>query len=128
MPYVYNKRFLDTQYGVRKKGNMFIICDSPVLVDTSCDLTIKDRVFRGSKGLWELLTRKNVNTEVVTKDDLKTYKKILTMNNSHLTQYQPDGNINISRGKKFREIIAPFFAKPKGRGVESSLRRKWTKY
>jgi len=75
-----------------------------------------------------LLTRKNVNTEAVTKDDLKSYKKILKMTNAHLTQYQPDGNIIITRGKKFREIIAPLFAKPKGRGDESSLRRKWKKY
>jgi len=68
-----------------------MIGDSPVLVDTSVDLTIKDRVFKGSKGLWELLTRKYVNTEVITKDELKSYKKILTMTNAHLTLYQPDG-------------------------------------
>jgi len=69
-----------------------------------------------------------VNTEYITKDDLKSYKKILTMTNAHLTQYQPDGNINITRGKKFRDIIAPLFAKPKGRGVKCALRRKWIKY
>jgi len=128
MPSVYKRRFLDMNYGVRKEGNVFMIGDSPVLVDTIGDITIKDRVFKGSKGLWELLTRKNMNTEVVTKDDLTSYKKILTMTNAHLTQYQPDGNINITRGKTFQEIIAPLFAKLKGRGVESSLRRKWTKY
>jgi len=128
MPYVYKRRFLDTQYGVRKEGDTFMLGDSQVLVDTSGDITIKDRSFRGTKGLWELLTRKNVNTETVTKDDLKSYKKILSMTNAHLTRYQPDGNINITRGRKFREIIAPLFAKAKGRGVDSSLRRKWTKY
>jgi len=128
MPYVYKRRFLDTQYGVRKEGNTFMIGDSPVLVDPGGNITIKDRLFKGTKGLWELLTRKNVNTEAVTKDDLKSYTKILTMTNAHLTQYQADGNINTTRGKKFREIIAPLFAKAKGREVESSLRRKWTKY
>jgi len=91
---------------------MFMIGDSPVLVDTSGDITIKGRVFEGSKGLWELLTHKYVNTEIITKDDLKSYKKILTMTYAHLTQYQPDGNINITRGKKFRDSIAPLFAKP----------------
>jgi len=75
-----------------------------------------------------LLTRKNVNTEFITKYDLKSYKKILAMTNAHLTQYQPDGNINITRGKKYPDIIVPLFEKPKGRWVESSLRRKWTKY
>jgi len=128
MPYVYKRRFLDTQYGVRKEGDIFMIGDSQVLVDTSGDITIKGRLFRGTQGLWELLTSKNVNTEAVTKDDLKSYKKILSMTNAHLTRYQPDGNINITRGQKFREIIAPLFAEAKGRGVESSLRRKLTKY
>jgi len=80
---------------------MFMIGDSPIVVDTDGDITIKERVFKGSKGLWELLTRKKVNTEFITKDDLKTYKKILTMTNAYLTKYQPDGNINITRGKNF---------------------------
>jgi len=102
MTYVYKRRFLDTQYGVRKEGNTFMIGYSPVLVDTSGDITIKDRLFRGTKGLCDLLKRKNLNSEAVTKDDLKSYKKILSMTNAHLTQYQPDGNINITGWKKFR--------------------------
>jgi len=124
MPYVYKRRFLDTQYGVRKDGDIFMIGNSPIVGDTSGDITIKDRVSKGSKGLWELLTRKKVNTKYITKDDLKSYKKIFTMANVHLTQYQPDGNINITRGKKFRDIIGPLFAKPKERGVEYALRGK----
>ena len=71
MPYVYKRRFLDTQYGVRKDSNMFMIGDSPVLVDTSGDITIKDREFKGSKCLGELLTRKEINTDFINKDDVK---------------------------------------------------------
>jgi len=89
MPYVYKRRFLDTQYVVRKDGDMFMIGDSLIVVDTFGDITIKDRVFKGSKGLWELLTRKKVNTEFITKDDLKSYKKILTMTNAHLINISP---------------------------------------
>ena len=48
--------------------------------------------------------------------------------NLHLTRYQPDGKINIKRGNKFRDVIAPLFAKPKGYGVEYALRRKRIKY
>ena len=75
MLYVYKKRFFDTQYGVRKDGDMFMIGDSPIVVDTDGDITINERVFKGLKGLWELLTRKKVNTEFNTKENLKTYKK-----------------------------------------------------
>ena len=68
---------------------------SPIVVDTGGDIMIKNRMFKGSKGLWELLTSKKVNTEFITKEDLKSTKKILTMTNAHLTQYRPDGNINL---------------------------------
>ena len=63
MPYVYKPRFLDTQCGIRKEGDTFKIGDSPVLVDQDGDITIKENEFRGSEGLWELLTRNNVNKE-----------------------------------------------------------------
>jgi len=62
MPYVYKRRFLDTQYGVGKDGDMFMIDDSPIVVNTRGVITNKDGVLKGSKGLWELLTRKKVNT------------------------------------------------------------------
>jgi len=104
-----------------------MIGDSRIVVDTDGDITIKERVFNGSKGLSELMIRKKVNTEFITKEDLKSYKKILTMTNAHLTQYQPDGNINITRGKHFGKSLR-HSAKPKGRGVESALRRKWIIY
>jgi len=51
MPYVYKRCFLYTQYGVRKDGDMLMIGDSPIVVDTDCDITIKERVFKGSNGL-----------------------------------------------------------------------------
>jgi len=110
---VYKRRFLDIQYGIRKDGDIYMIGDSPIVVVTDGDITIKGIVFKGSKGIWELLKSKNVNMEFITKDDLKTYKKILMMTNAILTTYQADGNINITRGKKFRKVIAPLYAKPK---------------
>jgi len=58
VPYLYNRRYLDTQYGLRKDGESFKIGDSTVLVDPDSDITIKGREFRGTTRLWELLTRK----------------------------------------------------------------------
>jgi len=52
---------------------MFMIGDSPIVVDTGGDITIKERVFKESKGLWKLLTRKKVNKKFITKDVLMTY-------------------------------------------------------
>ena len=128
MPYVYKKRFLYRKYCIRKDGDKFKIGDSAVLVVQDGDITIKEKQFRGSKGLWELLTSKRVNKEHVTSEELRTYKKILLLTNAHLEGYQPGGVLNVSRGKKLREIIAPLFARPKCRDVESGLRRAWKKY
>jgi len=120
MRYVYKRRFLDTQDGVRKDVDMFMIGDSPIVVDTNGPITIKDRVFKGSNGMWEPFRRKKVNTEFITKDDLKTCTKILTMTNAHLTKYQPDGNINITRGNNFG--ISMHLSLRNRRDVRSNLR------
>jgi len=45
-----------------------MICDSPVFLDPDDNITIKGTVFRGTERLWELLTRKNVNTQGALKD------------------------------------------------------------
>jgi len=102
-----------------------MIGDSTVFIDPDHD-TIKGTVFRGTDGLWEILKRKNVNKHLTVKEDLNSYKQILIMTNAHLNSYQPGDNNNILRGKKFRDVITPLFAK--GQGDESSLWRSWQKY
>ena len=72
MPYVYKRRFLDTQYGIRKNGDIFKIGDSALLVDKDGDITIKEKEFRWSKVMWNLLISKRVNKEHVTSEDLRT--------------------------------------------------------
>jgi len=52
MPYVYKRRFLDTQYGIRKVGDTFKIGDSSVLVDQDGEIRTKENEFRGSEGVW----------------------------------------------------------------------------
>jgi hypothetical protein len=101
--------------------------DSAVVLDTVGDTTIKVE-FRGCKGLWELLTRRNINKQHVTSDDLRTYKNILLITNSHFEVYQPGGVINVTGGKNFSEIISPLFAKSKDRGVGTALRRARKNY
>jgi len=109
-------------------GDSFMIGDSAILVDTDSDITIKGQEFRGTKGLWELLTRKNVNRKHIKTDDLKKYKKILVLTNAHLTDYKPGGDIQVTRGPKFHDVISHLFPQTRRRGIESALRRKWVKY
>jgi hypothetical protein len=61
-----------------------MIGDFTVTVDSKSDITIHDKTFRVTKGLWELLTRKKVDNILVSNTDLKRYKNILEMTNAHL--------------------------------------------
>ena len=94
-------RFLDEQYGIRRDGNTLMIGNSNVIEDEKGDITIGEKRFRGTKGLWELMTRKIVNSDVITNIVLKAYKHILELTNAHLVGYEPGGDIQISRGIKY---------------------------
>jgi hypothetical protein len=126
MPYVYKRRFLDKQYGIRKDDDTFKNGDSPVLVDQDGDITIKENDFRGSEELWELLTRKYVNKEHVTSDDLRKYKKILQLTNAHLEGCEPARAIIVGRGNIPRNYCPPFRESQKQR-CRIVLRRAWKK-
>jgi hypothetical protein len=127
-PYLYNKRFLDKQYGIRRDGDSFMIGDSAVTVVSRSEITINDKTFRGTKGLWELLTRKKVDETLISKNDLNRYKNILEMTNAHLEGYEPGGDIHISRGQKFVNVISKLFPQTRRRGIEAQLRRRWVTY
>jgi len=74
------------------------------------------------------LTRKTVDRRKITTDDLKKYKKILELTNAHMTDYPPGADIQITRGSKYRNAIAPVFPHIRRRGIETALRRRWAKY
>jgi hypothetical protein len=71
VPYIYDREFLDKQYGFRKAGDYYVIGDSNVSTDDSSDIYMKNRRFEGTEGLWGLLTRKNTNLDIVAEDDYK---------------------------------------------------------
>jgi len=104
-----------------------MISDSALLVGTDIDITIKGQEFRGTNGLWELLTRINVNRKHLTTNDLKKYKKILVLTNAHLTDYEPGGDIQVTRWPKCHDVISHIFPQTRRRGIECELRRRWVK-
>jgi hypothetical protein len=63
--------------------------NSDVTVETNGDLYIRDKHFKGTRGLWELLTRKRVDNRLVSEDDLTQYKSILDLTSAHLEGYEP---------------------------------------
>ena len=72
-----SRHFLDTQYGIRKDGEQLMIGVSPVFTDPDDNITTKGIAVRGTERLLELVTRKNVNTQLIGKEDPKIYIKSL---------------------------------------------------
>jgi len=98
-------RLLDIRYGIRREGVNLKIGNSTVTVDSMRNIIIKGKEFKGTEYLWKLLTRKNVNYDSIVKNVLQRYKTILEMTNAHLESYRPGGNIQTSRGTKFKNVI-----------------------
>jgi hypothetical protein len=71
-PYLYNMRFIDKQYGIRREEDgRFMIGDLHIVCRQQNDISIKGSHFKGTRVIWELLTPKNVTRGAVRTDDLK---------------------------------------------------------
>jgi hypothetical protein len=105
-----------------------MIRDFVVGVDPHSNIHIEEVTFPGTKRFWELLTRKKVNKKLVTADDLQRFKKILEMTNVHLEGYNPNANINVSRGLKYRNVISKLLPGATQTSVASPTRREWISY
>lgn len=59
--------------------------------------------------LLELLTRKNINNDVITNRDINTHKRILVLTNANFFIYEPGGAIKSTRRAKYRKVISRLF-------------------
>jgi hypothetical protein len=120
-PYAHESDSLVKEYGLRNDGDKYRIGNSTVTIDADSNIYIKDKHFKGTEGLWDLLTRKKPNLKNVTTRDYRKYKSILQMTNAHLEQYEPGGSIHVS-GASNTETSFP------QRGSKSSLKHSWVTY
>jgi hypothetical protein len=47
-------------------------------------ITVRGKRFKLTKGLWELLTHKDVDKDTIYPNDMRRYKSILEMTDAHL--------------------------------------------
>lgn len=102
-----------------------MICIAAVVADEKGDITIGGTRFKGPRGIWKLLTRKNVNSDVITKSDIQAYKRTLELTNAHLPGYDPGGDIQISRRAKYAKVISKLFPQTRRHGA---LRQHWSPF
>jgi hypothetical protein len=73
--YIYKRRYVDKVFGIRKDDDTFMIRNSALTVDDESYITLHGKIFKGTKRLWELITRKKkVNPDLIIRNDLKAYR------------------------------------------------------
>jgi hypothetical protein len=66
-------KFQDRQYGIRKDGDTLTIGNSAVDLDEPGIITISGISFKLTRGLWELLTRNDFETGMISPNYMKRY-------------------------------------------------------
>lgn len=98
--------FEDVPYGARTVNGKLMVGSKPLSV-TGDKLSIAGHSYPNTKGLAELLFKKNLDLNVITEEDKKIYKSILLNTNAHRRGYDPAQPINSNRGNKYNSIIKP---------------------
>lgn len=113
-----DKKEFDHKYGIRMdpETEKFYVGDSSVNIDGN-DVIVKKKRYKGTRGLYELLFKKNPVGYTV--DDEKNYRQIILKTNAHRRYYQSNKQIDGSRLTKYKQIIGPYVT-GKGIFVESN--------
>jgi hypothetical protein len=112
-----NYNSLDRVYGIRSDGKRWLLGDSPIEAENDI-IKIKDKSFRGSQGLYELLFLKNPDSKFYNAKDLDTYKEMLLLTNAHKQRYESTKQVNSNRGTKYMNIIKGLVQNTAGSGIK----------
>jgi len=94
----------------RDADGSFRIGNAEVVIDQDSNIFIKGKSYRGSRGLFQLLTRKKVDQSFITRRDLQSYKEILEATHGHLENNDPVEVMKTTRGAKFKDVISKLFS------------------
>src|SRR5436190_9334280 len=104
----------DHTYGIRFENTAYKI-GNKVIEIVGDDIIIGDVRYKGTLGLWELVTLKR--PKKFTQDDLDKYKEMLIQTNAHHKSYNPDSGLSANSGAKYMQIIKPLFTQT-GAGIK----------
>ena len=109
----FTKEGVDKTFGLYAKDKKFYIGNKPVII-TDNDIIVDDKTYRGSPGLWELITsRKPTN---FTEEDYENYVDLLVRTNTIYHENDPTKTKpKSSGGSKWANLISPVWdmIKPK---------------
>src|SRR5688572_11280545 len=79
--YASNKKSVDTTFGIYSKDGVFYIGKEPITIQGD-NITVKDKTYAGTPGLWELITMAKPNESIYDGKDLNDYAEILDATNA----------------------------------------------
>lgn len=94
-------------YGARIEGTGVMIGNKTLDVDKDDNIFVGDKGFKGTKGLFELVFK--TKPENYTRTDLKTFKQICQLSNTHRKSYLSTGAIHKNTSLKYKNIILQLF-------------------
>ena len=103
-----------------KEGTLFKIGKTPIKIENN-DIIINDERFKGTPGLWKLLTSKNIPDKgEYGAEDLRDYINIMSITNTTRKKYNKDKKR--SKGNdKMEELIKPFVVELEERGEDKLI-------
>src|SRR5688572_28503685 len=113
--YASKKSKTDTVFGIRSEDGDFFIGNSPISFDGD-EMMECNKTYKGTPGLWELMTMKDPDESIFDDDDRKDYDEILISTGALFTTtkaiiIKPRS----SRGVKYNKIIKPLLSRLKGK-------------
>ena len=125
--YFLNKPNTDKTFGVRKIDGHHYIGNKHVIIKEDDDIIIKedgDR-FMGTRGLWELITLKNLDETVYDKMDLKDYERLMIKTNALHHDYDPKNPYpRSSKADKWKYLLSPIWNKYKALSSKEREKKK----
>ena len=103
----FTKKDIDKFYGIYAEDGKFKIGNEFITIEDN-DIKVKDKIFGGTKGFWNLVTSKE--TENYTEEDLSKYQQLVILTNAAYRNNDPTQNYpKNSRGSKWKNIIKPIW-------------------
>ena len=105
----FTKNNIDLSYGIYAKDGKFKIGNEFITIEDN-DIKVKDKIFEGTPGFWELVTSKNPKLENYTKEDLSKYQQLVILTNTAYQNNNPNQNKpKASKSSKWKKIIKPIW-------------------
>ena len=103
----FTKEGVDRSYGIHAKDKKLFMGNKEISIKDN-DITLEGEVYKGTPGLWELITSKNpIN---YTDEDKDIYKQLLLRSNTIYRGNKPNSNYpKSSRSFKWSNIISPLW-------------------